>query len=101
MIKQTFYNLPEHKRQRVINAVVEEFANAESDKVSINHIVQNAVHGSGKDCRLSRSTAPGKHIDGHTNDLRDQHVTQDHPHGCQYTDQEITSAFTGKTDEQR
>ena len=42
MIKQTFYNLPEHKRQRVINAVVEEFANAESDKVSINHIVQNA-----------------------------------------------------------
>lgn len=42
MIKQTFYNLPEHKRQRVINAVVDEFANAESDKVSINHIVQNA-----------------------------------------------------------
>ncbi len=42
MIKQTFYNLPEHKRQRVINAVVEEFANAENDKVSINHIVQNA-----------------------------------------------------------
>jgi len=42
MIKQTFYNLPEHKRQRVINAIVDEFANAESDKVSINHIVQNA-----------------------------------------------------------
>ena len=42
MIKQTFYNLPEHKRQRVINAVVDEFANAESDKVSITHIVQNA-----------------------------------------------------------
>jgi AcrR family transcriptional regulator len=42
MIKQTFYNLPDYKRQRVINAVVYEFANAESDKVSINHIVQNA-----------------------------------------------------------
>lgn len=42
MIKQTFYNLPDYKRQRVINAVVDEFANAESDKVSINHIVQNA-----------------------------------------------------------
>lgn len=42
MIKQTFYNLPDYKRQRVINAVVDEFANAESNKVSINHIVQNA-----------------------------------------------------------
>ena len=42
MIKQTFYNLPEHKRQRVINAVVDEFANAESEKVSINNIVKNA-----------------------------------------------------------
>lgn len=42
MIKQTFYNLPEHKRQRVINAVVDEFANTERDKVSINNIVKNA-----------------------------------------------------------
>lgn len=42
MIKKTFYNLPDHKRQRVINAVVDEFANTESEKVSINNIVKNA-----------------------------------------------------------
>lgn len=42
MIKKTFYNLPEEKRQRVINAIVEEFAGTENDKVSINRIVQKA-----------------------------------------------------------
>ncbi len=42
MIKKTFYNLPEEKRQRVTNAIVDEFANAEDDKVSINRIVQKA-----------------------------------------------------------
>lgn len=42
MIKQTFYNLPDAKRQRIIDAVVDEFANTESDKVSINRIVQAA-----------------------------------------------------------
>ena len=42
MIKQTFYNLPEQKRQRVINAVIDEFADTENDKVSINRIVQKA-----------------------------------------------------------
>ncbi len=42
MIKKTFYNLPEEKRQRIINAVVDEFANAETDKVSINRIIQAA-----------------------------------------------------------
>ena len=42
MIKQTFYNLPEQKRQRVINAVIDEFADTENDKVSINRIVKKA-----------------------------------------------------------
>lgn len=42
MIKKTFYNLPEEKRQRVINAIVDEFAGTENDKVSINRIVQKA-----------------------------------------------------------
>lgn len=42
MIKQTFYNLPEDKRQRIINAVIDEFANFETEKVSINRIVQKA-----------------------------------------------------------
>lgn len=42
MIKKTFYNLPEDKRRRIIDAVVDEFANFETDKVSINRIVQKA-----------------------------------------------------------
>lgn len=42
MIKKTFYNLPEEKRQRVTEAIVDEFANVEDDKVSINRIVQKA-----------------------------------------------------------
>lgn len=42
MIKQTFYNLPDAKRQRIINAIVDEFANTESEKVSINRIVKAA-----------------------------------------------------------
>ena len=42
MIKKTFYNLPDEKRQRVTEAIVDEFANVEDDKVSINRIVQKA-----------------------------------------------------------
>lgn len=42
MIKKTFYNLPEEKRQRVTEAIVDEFANVEDNKVSINRIVQKA-----------------------------------------------------------
>lgn len=42
MIKKTFYNLPEEKRQRVTEAIVDEFASTEDDKVSINRIVQKA-----------------------------------------------------------
>ena len=42
MIKKTFYNLPEEKRQRVTEAIVDEFANVEDDKMSINRIVQKA-----------------------------------------------------------
>lgn len=42
MIKSTFYNLPEEKRQRVIDAIVVEFSNTEDEKVSINRIIKRA-----------------------------------------------------------
>lgn len=42
MIKRTFYNLPEQKRQRIIDAIVEEFSSSSTEKVSINRIVKTA-----------------------------------------------------------
>ena len=42
MIKKTFYNLPEEKRQRIINAVMQEFASSATEKVSINRIIKAA-----------------------------------------------------------
>lgn len=42
MIKQTFYNLPDEKRERIITAIMQEFSNADSDRVSINRIIKNA-----------------------------------------------------------
>lgn len=42
MIKQTFYNLPEEKRQRITDAIFNEFANSAGEKVSINNIIKNA-----------------------------------------------------------
>lgn len=42
MIKKTFYNLPEEKRQRIIDAIVKEFSNSATEKVSINRIVKAA-----------------------------------------------------------
>ena len=42
MIKRTFYNLPEQKRQRIIDAIVEEFSSSSTEKVSINRIVKAA-----------------------------------------------------------
>ncbi len=42
MIKRTFYNLPEQKRQRIINAIVKEFSSSSTEKVSINRIVKAA-----------------------------------------------------------
>lgn len=42
MIKKTFYNLPEEKRQRVIDAIMHEFASSTTEKVSINRIVKTA-----------------------------------------------------------
>ena len=42
MIKITFYNLPEQKRQRIIDAIVEEFSSSSTEKVSINRIVKAA-----------------------------------------------------------
>ena len=42
MIKSTFYNLPDAKRQRVIDAIVVEFSNTEDEKISINRIIKRA-----------------------------------------------------------
>lgn len=42
MIKSTFYNLPQEKRNRIINAVLNEFSSSSSEKVSINRIIKAA-----------------------------------------------------------
>lgn len=42
MIKSTFYNLPEEKRSRIIDAIMKEFASATTEKVSINRIIKAA-----------------------------------------------------------
>ncbi len=42
MIKKTFYNLPEEKRQRIIEAIMKEFASSSTEKVSINRIIKEA-----------------------------------------------------------
>ena len=42
MIKQTFYNLSEEKRQRIIDAIMKEFSSSSTEKVSINRIIKTA-----------------------------------------------------------
>lgn len=42
MIKPTFYHLPQEKRNRIIDAVIDEFASASTEKVSINRIIKAA-----------------------------------------------------------
>ncbi len=42
VIKKTFYNLPQEKRQRIINAVMQEFSGSSPEKVSINRIIKTA-----------------------------------------------------------
>ncbi len=42
MIKKTFYNLPEEKRQRIINATMNEFSSSSTEKISINRIIKAA-----------------------------------------------------------
>ncbi len=42
MIKKTFYNLSEDKRQRIVNAIIKEFADSPTEKVSINRIIKVA-----------------------------------------------------------
>ena len=42
MIKKTFYNLPEEKRQRIISAVMNEFSSSATEKVSIYRIIKAA-----------------------------------------------------------
>lgn len=42
MIKKTFYNLPEEKRKRIVDAIIKEFACSPTEKVSINRIIKVA-----------------------------------------------------------
>lgn len=42
MIKQTFYNLPREKRERISQAIKLEFARCPAERISINRIVQTA-----------------------------------------------------------
>ena len=42
MIKSTFLNLPESKKQRVIDAIIDEFAREDTNRVSINNIIKQA-----------------------------------------------------------
>lgn len=42
MIKQTFYNLPQSKRERIIMAIRMEFGRCPASKISINRIVHTA-----------------------------------------------------------
>lgn len=42
MVKQTFLNLPENKRQQIINIALEEFATKSYTKASLNNIVNRA-----------------------------------------------------------
>lgn len=42
MIKQTFYNLPQEKKERIINAIVKEIGKKNFTDISINQIVKNA-----------------------------------------------------------
>lgn len=42
MIKQTYYNLSNEKKQRIINAVMQEIAGKSYDEISINKIVKRA-----------------------------------------------------------
>src|SRR5688572_21758356 len=42
MPKQTFFNLPEEKRETIINAAVEEFAQYGLENASTNRIVENS-----------------------------------------------------------
>lgn len=42
VIKKTFYNLPEEKRQRIINATMNEFSSSSTEKISINRIIKAA-----------------------------------------------------------
>lgn len=40
--KNTFYNLPEEKRQKITDAIFNEFAGSSGERVSINNIIKNA-----------------------------------------------------------
>lgn len=42
MIKKTFNNLPEEKKQRIIDAVITEFSSSETGKININRIIKSA-----------------------------------------------------------
>jgi AcrR family transcriptional regulator len=42
MPKQTFFNLPEEKREKIFSAAVDEFAEYGLDNASTNRIVKNS-----------------------------------------------------------
>lgn len=42
MIKQTFINLPEDKKNRVVEAIIDEFAVEGTNRISINNIIKRA-----------------------------------------------------------
>lgn len=42
MVHQTFLNLPEEKRERILNSAVDEFVRLPYERTSINRIVENA-----------------------------------------------------------
>lgn len=42
MVKKTFINLPEEKKKRITNAIVDEFASSPPEKISINRIIKSA-----------------------------------------------------------
>lgn len=44
MIKNTFYNLPEEKRQRITDAIFNEFAGSLGERVSINQYYKERKH---------------------------------------------------------
>ena len=43
MVKQTFYNLPDNKKQRITEAIIKELEQYSYNDISINRIVKNAL----------------------------------------------------------
>lgn len=83
MPKQTFFNLPDAKKEHIIHAAVEEFSKAPYQEISINHLIKCMEIPTGSfyqyfedkrdlyfyilsyylDCLLEESVREGKHLD--------------------------------------